>query len=86
LLGFSKTPEFGYVTESQITSQLTAEIEELQAKLDEAYQRIEQFLTANQCSQKKQRAVELLEQFIEEAGIGEKIKDPGTNRNSWLYS
>jgi hypothetical protein len=75
-----KSHKTGYETKSEVISQTTAEIEKLQAKLDEAHQRIEQVETANQCSQKKQRAVELLNQFIEEAGVGEKIKHPGTNR------
>jgi predicted transcriptional regulator len=70
----------GYETESQVTSQAIAEIEEFQAKFNEAHQRIEQLLRANQCSQKKLAAVELLNQFIEEAGVGEKIKHPSTNR------
>jgi hypothetical protein len=45
------------------------------------HQRIKQLESANQCSQKKQQAaVELLEKFIEQEGVGEKIKHPSTNR------
>jgi hypothetical protein len=67
-------------THGEVTLQTTAEIKKLQAKLDEAHQRIKQLESANQCSQKKQAAVELLEQFIEQEGVGEKIKHPSTNR------
>ena len=79
-VNLKKSPKVVYETESEVTLQTTAEIEKLQAKLDEAHQRIKQLLTANQCSQKKQAAVELLEQFIEQEGVGEKIKHPSTNR------
>jgi hypothetical protein len=43
-------------------------------------ERLEQPLTANQCSQKKLATVELLNQFIEDARVNEKIKHPSTNR------
>jgi hypothetical protein len=75
-----KSRKMRYETKGEITSQITVEIEELQAKLNEAHQRIEQLLTANQSFQKKQRAVELLNQFIKEVGVVEKIKHPSTNR------
>lgn len=75
-----KSHKITYETHGEVTLQTTAEIEKLQAKLDEAHQRIKQLLTANQCSQKKQATVELLEQFIEQEGVGEKIKHPSTNR------
>jgi hypothetical protein len=70
-----------YETESQVTLQATAEIEQLHFKLDEAHQHIEQLEIACQYSQnRKLAAVELLNQFIEEVGVVEKIKHPGTNR------
>jgi hypothetical protein len=53
----------------------------LHFKLDEAHQRIEQLLIACQYSHnRKLAAVELLNQFIEEVGVVEKIKHPRTNR------
>jgi hypothetical protein len=75
-----KSHKVAYETHGEVTLQTTAEIKKLQAKLDEAHQRIKQLESANQCSQKKQAAVELLEQFIEQEGVGEKIKHPSTNR------
>jgi hypothetical protein len=75
-----KSHKVAYETHGEVTLQTTAEIEKLQAKLDEAHQRIKQLESANQCSQKKQATVELLEQFIEQEGVSEKIKHPSTNR------
>jgi hypothetical protein len=77
----NKSHRLGYETETQVSLQATAEIEQLHLKLDEAHQRIEQLLIACQYSHnRKLAAVELLNQFIEEVGVVEKIKHPRTNR------